>query len=213
MGRAAGKDFVRKLKEDKISCTKEIVNGKVVIKGMVDIVAHSMGFAYSLGMIEVLQEAGINIGNYYVVAPENACSGSVPNEVRTFQYGSNEVEDPIELQDVVVPQCAIKGFVTRAYIPLGERKKEQLGFTQSHSIDNYDWIFTTIKKGKRAMLYRGIKIVKICVLLIFCSCKRELIKEEELLIDQKEVESSSKTRIRNYDFSKKIVGEKNITKL
>jgi hypothetical protein len=58
------------------------------------------------------------------------------------------------------------------------------------------------------MLYREIKIATMCVLLIFCSCKRELTKEEELLMEQKEAEAGSKTRIRNYNFSKNLVGEK-----
>lgn len=58
------------------------------------------------------------------------------------------------------------------------------------------------------MLYREIKIATICVLLIFCSCKRELTKEEELLMEQKEAEVSIKTRIRNYAFSRNIVGGK-----
>jgi hypothetical protein len=62
------------------------------------------------------------------------------------------MEDPIEVQDGVAPQCAINGFVTRAYIPIKKREKEQLGFTQSHSIDNYDWIFTSIKKGQNGFV-------------------------------------------------------------
>lgn len=109
-----------------------------------------MGFAYSLGMIEVLKNAGIEIGMFYVIAPENACSGSVPKglENRTWQYGSDEVKDPIEVQDGVAPQCPIDGIGTRrVFIPVKERPKEKLGFKASHSIKNYEWIFKKEKEG------------------------------------------------------------------
>ena len=58
------------------------------------------------------------------------------------------------------------------------------------------------------MLYREIKIVVMLVFLVFCSCKRELTKEEELLIDREEAELSTKTRIRNYAFSRMLIGGK-----
>ena len=125
----------------------------MTVNGVVDIVAHSMGFAYSLGMIEVLQQEGITMGNYYVLAPENACSGSVLSglEDRTWQYGSDErttKENPIEIQDGVATQCAMNGIddLKRIKIPIKQRTPEQLGFTASHSIVNYDWIFSTITK-------------------------------------------------------------------
>lgn len=114
-----------------------------------------MGFAYSLGMIEVLKNAGIKIGMFYVIAPENACSGSVPKglEESTWQYGSDEVKDPIEVQDGVAPQCPIDGLSRkrRVFIPVEDRKKnkeeEKLGFKASHSIINYEWIFKKEKEG------------------------------------------------------------------
>jgi hypothetical protein len=147
-GKAAAANFIKKLKEGTIICSKTIKDDKMTVNGVVDIVAHSMGFAYSLGMIEVLQQEGITIGNYYVLAPENACSGSVPPglEGRTWQYGSDEKttkENPIEIQDGVAPQCAMNGIddLKRIRIPIKQRTPEQLGFTASHSIVNYDWIF------------------------------------------------------------------------
>lgn len=147
-GKMAAKNFIDKLKNGTINCSKTIKEGKMTVNGVVDIVAHSMGFAYSLGMIEVLQKEGIEIGNYYVLAPENACSGTLPSNIRnrTWQYGSDERttnENPIEIQDGVAPQCAIKEIdpLKRIYIPIKQRKPEQLGFTQSHSVGNYEWIF------------------------------------------------------------------------
>jgi hypothetical protein len=35
----------------------------------VDIVCHSMGFAYASGIIEVLKSAKIPLGRFYIVAP------------------------------------------------------------------------------------------------------------------------------------------------
>jgi hypothetical protein len=152
-GEAAAKNFIKKLEDGTISCSKTIKDGKMTVHGVVDIVAHSMGFAYSLGMIEVLQKKGIEIGNYYVIAPENACSGSIPNSIRnrTWQYGSDETttkENPIEIQDGVAPQCAIGGIdpLKRIHIPKG-RPKDKLGFTLSHSINNYEWIFNQPKNN------------------------------------------------------------------
>jgi hypothetical protein len=51
----------------------------------------------------------------------------------------------------VAPQCAIIGNVVRVKIPIKERKKEQLGFLESHSVDNYDGIFDKkiIPKGEK----------------------------------------------------------------
>jgi hypothetical protein len=37
----------------------------------------------------------------------------------------------------------------RIKIPIEQRTPEQLGFTASHSIVNYDWIFSTITKGQK----------------------------------------------------------------
>lgn len=106
--------------------------------------AHRMGFVYSLGMIEVFVEENIEVGNYYVLAPENACSGTLPVSMRdrTWQYGMNEIKDPIEIQDGVAPQCPIESvdILKRIYIPVKDRLLSQLGFTESHSIVNYEWV-------------------------------------------------------------------------
>lgn len=57
------------------------------------------------------------------------------------------MNDSMEIQDGVAPQCAINGIskLQRVYIPIKKRSQKQLGFTQSHSIVNYDWIFNLPK--------------------------------------------------------------------
>ena len=123
----------------------EILSGKIIFNpatDSLDIVCHSMGFAYAQGMISVLKPAHIKLGRYYIIAPENACSGSVNQgdfEV-VWQYGCNNNPggDPKWCQDGIAPQCAVVNLENnRVYIPIGELK----GFKASHSIENYGWIF------------------------------------------------------------------------
>ena len=54
------------------------------------IVAHSMGYAYSLGIIDELR-GRINFGGFYILAPENASAGKVNLKEwkEVWQYGSN----------------------------------------------------------------------------------------------------------------------------
>lgn len=65
-----------------------------------------------------------------------------------------------------------------------------------------------LKKKKKAMLYRGSKIGIICLLLIFCACKKELTKEEI----QKQIQKEEKVRIKQrklyYTFSRGMIGDK-----
>ena len=109
------------------------------------IVAHSMGYAYSLGIIEQLR-GKINFGGFYILAPENASAGSVQlsdwNEI--WQYGSNFEEAAMDapcLQDGIAPQACVKGLTEdyRAYIPKQLYKRK--GFFESHFVGYYSWIF------------------------------------------------------------------------
>jgi hypothetical protein len=139
-GRKGGVNFVTQLKQSAFSANDTL-----------DIVCHSMGFAYALGMIEEIktQMPDIRLGRFYIIAPENGCSGkvNVSDWQEIWQYGSNEMEDPIHLQDGVAPQCQVEGLLSvqnksgRAYIPDDAPK----GFISSHSIKNYKWIFTKNK--------------------------------------------------------------------
>ena len=109
------------------------------------IVAHSMGYAYTLGMIEQLR-GKINFGGFYIIAPENASAGKVNidewNEV--WQYGSdferNKLSAPC-LLDGIAPQAKVGGLEMyhRAYIP--EKYYNRMGFYDSHFVGHYTWIF------------------------------------------------------------------------
>jgi hypothetical protein len=180
----AAVNLISKMKEIKTTAKKVIYN--------IDIVAHSMGFAYAQGIIEGLKNSDemkdkIKWGGYYIIAPENGCGGSVTVtdwKDQVWQYGSNlgqDNADPLWLQDGVAPQCAVGGLGDpaasipngRAYIPntytttRGVSKTRitgyetdpmgnpipiyetytdyttevPKGFTDSHSIVNYGWIF------------------------------------------------------------------------
>lgn len=108
------------------------------------LVAHSMGYAYSLGMIEQLR-GKIQLGGFYILAPENAKSGQVnPKEWREiWQYGSDfqlKNADAPCLQDGVAPQSGAKGlpYNKRVFIP--KKQNNRKGFFDSHFVGYYDWI-------------------------------------------------------------------------
>ncbi|MBK9285263.1 MAG: hypothetical protein IPM51_13260 [Sphingobacteriaceae bacterium] len=142
-GAIAASNLISKINTGDIIFNKE--------KDTVDVVAHSMGYAYSVGLIKMLKIAGFKFGRYYILAPENACSGGVELNMFTevWQYGSNlgmQNEDPPWLQDGVAPQCNVQGIglnlpgfsSKRIEIPREVETKSYLG---SHSIGNYYWIF------------------------------------------------------------------------
>jgi hypothetical protein len=109
------------------------------------LVAHSMGYAYALGMIEELR-GQINFGGFYILAPENASAGKVKISEwkEVWQYGSNfnpKKHDAPCLLDGVAPQTIAGGLTPkhRSYIPDHLFKKK--GFFDSHFIGYYTWIF------------------------------------------------------------------------
>ena len=109
------------------------------------IVAHSMGFAYSLGMSEVLVNK-INFGGFYIIAPENARTGVVNVKLwkEVWQYGSKLTglnPDPMCLQDGIAPQSNVKGLYTNNIIHFPKELDKKRGFSGSHFIGNYTWIF------------------------------------------------------------------------
>ncbi len=121
------------------------------------LVAHSMGYAYSLGIVEVLK-GKINFGTFIIIAPENASAGKVDieewNEI--WQYGSNldgKYPDQPCLQDGVAPQHAAKNlpYSKRVFIP--KNLYTSKGFFDSHFIGYYTWIFD-IPKGKKGYIKR-----------------------------------------------------------
>ncbi|MTK54371.1 fibronectin type III domain-containing protein [Paludibacter sp.] len=122
-------------------------NSDGFITDTLDIVCHSMGYAYALGMIDYLK-GKVTFGRLYIIAPEDAGAGGADwtqfSEV--WQYGSDESNDPISKQDGIAPQVPCPGIPNlptnkggRAYIPQNGTVKR--GFYSSHSIGNYKWIF------------------------------------------------------------------------
>jgi len=112
-----------------------------------------MGFAYAQGMIQILKIAGIKLGRYYIIAPENACSGSVTlsdfDEV--WQYGSNlgmPGQDDMWEQDGVAPQCAA-GNLDNNRVEIPKNPGFVKSFDESHYIKNYGWIFKSIQNGDK----------------------------------------------------------------
>lgn len=108
------------------------------------IVAHSMGYAYALGMIDVLKKH-VQLGGLYIIAPENANAGSVnkSNWKEVWQYGANfkgtAANFPCEQDGVAVQYCA--GGISekeRCYFP--KEKRSRMGYFSSHFIGNYTWI-------------------------------------------------------------------------
>jgi hypothetical protein len=131
------------------------------IKDTIDIVCHSMGYAYTLGFIEELKGKVI-FGKIYIIAAESACvdgaDWSLFEEV--WQYGSNLGEpdaDPVWEQDGIAPQCAVKGIDSlppntqggRLFFPKDWKRKN---FIDSHQLYNYYWIFTAYKPNEKAFI-------------------------------------------------------------
>lgn len=122
----------------------------------VDIVCHSMGYAYSLGLIEEIKDRVI-FGKFFILAPENASADSVDWNLfkEVWQYGSN-TDDPLWEQDGIAPQTAVKGIESlspekggRLYIPKDWPLKN---FVDSHQLYNFDWIFERINKGEKGYI-------------------------------------------------------------
>jgi hypothetical protein len=155
-GRKAGFNLISQITKIKTSAVKNKISRKILwgdnadlnqfdIKSIpIDIVCHSMGFAYALGMVEVLQESGFNPERIYALAPENPGKGRIPSYIEeSQQYGSGP-DDPWYQQDRIAPQEPIPAVGNSSYIPDGIPK----GPYDSHSVANYGWIFK-LRKGSR----------------------------------------------------------------
>ncbi len=130
------------------------------VKDTLDIVCHSMGYAYALGIFDVLSEKVV-LGNMYILSAENASQDGVDwsKFLQVWQYGSNLDQpnpDPVWEQDGIAPQCQVKGLYFdqnhgRAFMPKEWPKKN---FIDSHMPYNYDWIFDRIKNGEAGYIRR-----------------------------------------------------------
>lgn len=109
------------------------------------IVAHSMGYAYALGMIDELR-GKINFGGFYILAPENAEAGKINASEwqEIYQYGVNhekfEKTAPCML-DGVAPQTRAKGLDPEKHVFIPENLFRRFGFFDAHFVGFYDWIF------------------------------------------------------------------------
>jgi hypothetical protein len=150
-GKLGGQELWRKIESGEIYVKKD-AQGKVI--GKIDIVAHSMGYAYAQGVIDELKShlaPGVKFGIFYILAPENACSASTFNMSifeNVWQYGSDEAEmstKPWEL-DGIAPQCKVTGLPddNRIHIYPTDPNRDFLG---AHYGSSYEWIFK-IKSGK-----------------------------------------------------------------
>ncbi len=143
-GQSAAGDLATKLKKGTI---------KLMPGGKSDVVCHSMGFAYALGMIAELQRQGYKIGWVYAIAPENPTLGYVPQQIDgMWQYGSQETDD-FSKQDGIAPQKAIPGVNQVAQggrVPIGQDAPQN--FIQSHMIANYKWIFKRTQDDQKGQV-------------------------------------------------------------
>ena len=109
------------------------------------IVSHSMGYAYSQGLLSVIR-GKINFGGFYIISPENGESGYVNSKEwkQIWQYGGNLSSlnpDPPCLQDGVAAQTKVSGLPIKNHIYIPEKYYKRKGFFESHFIGNYTWIF------------------------------------------------------------------------
>ena len=116
------------------------------------IVCHSMGYAYSLGMIQELR-GKINFGGFYLLAPENAGVGKTFSKEweEIWQYGANfepKHRNAPCLQDGVAVQVKAKGINSANRVFFPKEKEHQMGFFKSHFVGYYTWIFD-IPQGKK----------------------------------------------------------------
>jgi hypothetical protein len=135
--------------------------GRIV--GKIDIVAHSMGYAYAVGMTDAILASGIlapsnKLGYFYAIAPENACSatGFDPTKFEeVWQYGTVEPGQPNPHKtyenDGVAPQCAVTGldWISNKYgrVPFQGLKKH-LNFVDAHLGQNYSWVVIRTGRGE-----------------------------------------------------------------
>jgi hypothetical protein len=134
-------------------------------RNKIDIVAHSMGYAYSKGMLDELKDIlafNNKFGNYYIIAPENAIGHQTSTEPlyrlntsdfeSVFQYGSNFEKEKDCYQDGIAPQVGINAIppVPNIFIPMTDgvipgtdiKYKSIRKFLPAHQIKNYGWLFT-----------------------------------------------------------------------
>jgi hypothetical protein len=132
------------------------------VKDTLDIVCHSMGYAYTLGFLEVVKDRVV-LNTIYILAPENPMEEGFEWERfrRVWQYGSNydqKDRDPLRLQDGIAPQSPVRGLDKlppgrggRIFFPSDWPGRN---FVDSHMVYSYDWIFDCIPEGEPGYIER-----------------------------------------------------------
>jgi hypothetical protein len=150
-GRIAGKAFIQQ------RSTLPSMNN---YKDTLDLVCHSMGYAYALGFIEEVKSYVI-FGRFVIISPEGANTDNPDWSLfkSAWQYGSAFNDgSPVSEQDGVAPQCLVKdidkydpccfGKITQ---PKDWGKK---GFRKSHEMPYIRWIFEAIPTESPAYIRR-----------------------------------------------------------
>ncbi|MFN5634598.1 MAG: hypothetical protein ACK49D_07985 [Flavobacteriia bacterium] len=150
-GRIAGKAFIQER-----SALPSIGNRK----DTVNIVCHSMGYAYALGFIEEVKSFVV-LGRFVIIAPEGACTDNPDWSLfkSAWQYGSAYNDgSPVSEQDGVAPQCLAKDIdkcdpccFGKITMPKDWSKK---GFRESHEMPYIRWIFESIPRDSPAYIRR-----------------------------------------------------------
>ena len=116
------------------------------------IVSHSMGYAYSLGIIEEMR-GKIQFGACYIIAPENAKSGKIVKDEwrEVWQYGAKlygKGKNAPCQQDGVAPQVCVRGLKEKDRIYFPKKMERKMGYFQSHFVGYYTWILNIDKNQK-----------------------------------------------------------------
>ncbi|MEM9548386.1 MAG: hypothetical protein AAGA77_20550, partial [Bacteroidota bacterium] len=134
LGRAAGAEFMIRLNLNDSNGDKIFVkrNEYDKITGRIDIVAHSMGYAYAKGMLDYIYEnegleVGNRFGNFYIIQPENP-QGNVSGNLdpiytldlsifsQVVHFSSKFESEKLCRQDGIAPQTFLNTDENSIYI-------------------------------------------------------------------------------------------------
>ena len=150
-GRIAGKAFLQE-RNTLPSCSNHL--------DTVDIVCHSMGYAYALGFIEEVKTSVV-FGRFVIISPEGACTDNPDWSLfkSAWQYGSAFNDgSPVSEQDGVAPQCLAKDIDKCDPCCFGKINTPKdwplKGFRESHEMPKIRWIFEAIPGDSPAYIRR-----------------------------------------------------------
>jgi len=158
-GKDCGQDIIAKIKNGTIDFDPA--------RDSIDIVSHSMGHAYAVGIIEALKASSLKLkfGRFYILAPENACSTNGAFDLGIFeevwQYGSNEhLPTKVWEQDGIAPQCPVPGINDPTAYPNTKHGRihfpqdlDPKSFLDCHVIVSYYWLFSRLNKDDKGYVF------------------------------------------------------------